>query len=93
MRLTSHSPRVTIINAMAHGGADVVTMMAQGNWKDGTMPLKYVRDRKAIPLNFILNMTKDLARRSSSAEDKADTGGARASRMTEMTENAEPGDD
>ena len=60
-RFTGHSPRVTMINAMAHGGADAMTLMAQGNWKDGAMPFKYIRDRKAIPLNFIVKMAKDLA--------------------------------
>ena len=43
-------------------------MMAQGNWKDGAMPFKYVRDRKAIPLNFIMNMTKDFAKREAVGE-------------------------
>ena len=68
LKFTAHSPRVTILNAMAHEGADANTMMAQGNWKDESMPFKYVRDRKAIPLNFILSMAKDLAKRHEAPE-------------------------
>lgn len=63
LRFTAHSPRVTIIDAMAHGGADTTTMQVQGNWKDDSMPLKYVRNRKSIPINFITKMAKDLAAR------------------------------
>ena len=45
---------------MAHHGASELAIMIQGNWKDGRMPAKYVRDRKAIPIAYLPSLAKDL---------------------------------
>ena len=37
-----------------------LALMVQGNWKDGRMPAKYVRDRKAIPLAYLPSLAADL---------------------------------
>ena len=58
--LSAHSPRVTIVNAMAVAGASGPTLQLQGNWKDPAMPERYVRDRKAIPLTFLRAMMADI---------------------------------
>ena len=59
-RFTAHSPRVTILDAMAHHGSSETQLMVQGNWKDGRMPVKYLRERKAIPLACVRQMALDM---------------------------------
>ena len=58
--VTPHRLRVTVVDAMAHHGAPELARMAHGNWKDGRMPAKYVRDRKAIPLAYLPSRAADL---------------------------------
>ena len=59
---TAHSARVTIVSALAHHGAGPLPIMMQGNWKSDTMPAKYFRDRKAIPLSYVWHTGEDLKR-------------------------------
>ena len=57
--VTPHSLRVTVVDAVAHHGAPELALMVQGNWKDGRMPAKYVRDRKATPLAYLPSLAAD----------------------------------
>ena len=57
---TAHSSRVTALNAMGHHGAPQVTMMAQGNWRDPSMPTKYLRNCRSIPILYLQRMSVDL---------------------------------
>ena len=58
--MTCHSPRVTMVDLMAHAGADGQVLKLQGNWACDTMPAKYIRDRKAIPVHFISQLMADM---------------------------------
>jgi hypothetical protein len=69
--LTGHSPKVTILDAMAHKNSDQMTLMLQGNWSDPRMPLKYLRNRKAIPITAMPKIAAAL-RTDLASEDEAD---------------------
>ena len=58
--VTCHSPRVTMVDLMAHAGADGQVLKLQGNWTCDAMPAKYILDRKAIPVHFISQLMADM---------------------------------
>lgn len=58
--VTPHSLKVTIVDAMAHHGAPDRVLMLQGNWQDGRMPAKYLRDRKSVPLSYVPALANDM---------------------------------
>ena len=59
-KATGHSPKVTVVNMMAHAGVSGTALQLQGNLRDQSMPAKYIRDRKAIPVNFLSALTRDM---------------------------------
>ena len=58
---TAHSPRCTVPSAMGHHGAPLAVLMIQGNWRDPSMPNRYMRGAKEVPLTYLRTMVQDLA--------------------------------
>ena len=59
---SAHSPRCTLVSALAHHGASPPVLQLQGRWKDPAMPAKYTRERGLLPLGAIASLAADVRR-------------------------------
>ena len=58
LEFKGHTPRVTMINAGSHAGADPLAQMAQANWASLSMPIEYTRQTKSLAVSMIHSLVK-----------------------------------
>ena len=89
-KFTGHSPRPTIVNAMAHEGQGILPIQLQGKWAPERMVLKYVRDRSGMQLSHVHQIAADM--RKQWEEDEA-ANKFKTKTEVEFEEEAEPSRD
>lgn len=73
-KLTSHSCRVTLLDAAVHAGRSTEEIGLQANWKNpGPLVLKYTRNRTQVPAVMIKQLVRELVSTDHPARGDKDT--------------------